>query len=364
LQEIDAWILLSKLEISPRKKLALLQAFNSPKDIFEASREALLRVEGITEQNVEKIFALRDMGVEKEKRIMEKVGAKIITIFDPSYPPNLREIYDPPALIYVRGEIKEEDKFAVAIVGTRRPTEYGRSVAYKLANELVQRGFTVVSGLARGIDTSAHKGALDGGGRTIAVLGCGVDIVYPQENKELMDRIIENGAVISEFAPGVPPQPWHFPERNRLISGLSLGAVIVQAPEGSGALITANLALEQGREVFAVPGNIEDPRSKGPHQLIKEGAKLVELVDDIITELGIPSQISHPTPTPTPKIPSLFLPPEEEQLLKLLSHEERYIGDITKESGLPPSRVASILTLLEIKGLVKRLPGDHFILAS
>ncbi|MBC7327012.1 DNA-protecting protein DprA [bacterium] len=362
MQELDAWILLSKLEISPRKRLALLQAFNSPQEIFQATREALLEVQGITEQNVEKIFALAREGGDKEKMIMEKVGAKIITILDPKYPPNLKEIYDPPIVLYVRGEIKEEDKFAVAIVGTRRPTQYGRSVAYKLASELVQRGFTVVSGLARGIDASAHRGALEGGGRTIAVLGCGIDIAYPMENKELMDEIARKGAIVSEFAPGTPPQPWHFPVRNRIISGLSLGTVMVQAPEGSGALITADLALEQGREVFAVPGNIEDPRSKGPHQLIKEGAKLVEFVEDIITELGIPSQISHPAPAVS--TPNLFLPPEEEQLLKLLSYEERYIGDISRDAGLPPSRVASILTMLELKGLVKRLPGDHFVLAG
>ncbi len=363
MQEIDAWILLSKLEISPRKRLALVQSFDSPCDIFRASKETLLGVKGITEQNAEKILALAREGTDREKRIMEKVGAKIITIFDTVYSPNLKEIYDPPVVLYVRGEIKEEDKFAVAVVGTRRPTQYGRSVAHKLARELVQRGFTVVSGLARGIDACAHRGALEGGGRTIAVLGCGIDIAYPQENKELMEEIVRRGAVISEFAPGVPPQPWHFPIRNRIISGLSLGTVIVQAPEGSGALITADLALEQGREVFAIPGNIEDPRSKGPHQLIKEGAKLVEFVEDIITELGIPSQVSHPVPISQPS--NLFLPPEEEQLLKLLSYEEeRYIGDISKEAGLPPARVASLLTFLELRGLVKRLPGDHFVLAS
>lgn len=361
MQELDAWILLSKLEISPRKRFALLEAFDSPCEIFQASRERLLEVPGITEQNADKILSLAREGVDKEKRIMEKVGAKILTILDPNYPPNLKEIFDPPVVLYVRGEIREEDKFAVAVVGTRRPTQYGRSVAHKLASELAQRGFTVVSGLARGIDTSAHRGALDGGGRTIAVLGCGIDIAYPQENKELMEEIAEKGAVVSEFAPGVPPQQWHFPIRNRVISGLSLGTVIVQAPEGSGALITADLALEQGREVFAVPGNIEDPRSKGPHQLIKEGAKLVEFVEDIITELGIPSRISHPSSAP--RTQALLLPPEEEQLLKLLSHEERYIGDISKEAGLPPAQVASLLTLLELKGLVKRLPGDHFVLA-
>lgn len=362
MQEIDAWILLSKLEISPRKRIALLQAFDSPCEIFRASKEALLEVPGITEQNAEKILSLSKEKVDKERRIMEKVGAKLLTILDSGYPPNLKEIYDPPVVLYIRGEIREEDKFAVAIVGTRRPTQYGKNVAHKLASELAQRGFTVVSGLARGIDTSAHRGALEGGGRTIAVLGCGIDIAYPQENKELMEEITQKGAVISEFAPGAPPQPWHFPIRNRVISGLSLGTVIVQAPEGSGALITADLALEQGREVFAIPGNIEDPRSKGPHQLIKEGAKLVEFVEDIITELGIPSPISHPLP-PSPT-PSLFLPPEEEQLLKFLSYEERYIGDISREAGLPPAQVASLLTLLELKGLVKRLPGDHFVLAK
>lgn len=361
MQEIDAWILLSKLEISPRKRLALIQSFESVCEIFKAGKERLLEIPGISEQNAEKILSLAREGVDKEKRIMDKVGARIITILDPGYPPNLKEIYDPPVVLYVRGEVREEDKFAVAVVGTRRPTNYGKTVAHKLAGELVQRGFTVVSGLARGIDTSAHRGALDEGGRTIAVLGCGIDIAYPQENKELMEEIAEKGAVVSEFAPGVPPQPWHFPIRNRVISGLSLGTVIVQAPEGSGALITADLALEQGREVFAVPGNIEDPRSKGPHQLIKEGAKLVEFVEDIITELGIPSQIHHPVASV--KADSLFLPPEEERILALLSYEERYIGEISKEAGLPPAQVASLLTLLELKGLVKRLPGDHFVLA-
>lgn len=362
MQEIDAWILLTKLEITPRKKFALIQYFNSPSEIFRADKHSLMRVEGITESIAEKITSLSQEDVSKEKEILKRVGAKIITILDPAYPPNLKEIYDPPLVLYVRGELREEDKFAVAIVGTRRPTHYGREVAHKLASELAKSGFTVVSGMARGIDTSAHRGALDGGGRTIAVLGCGVDIAYPRENKELMEEIERNGAVISEFPPGSPPLAWHFPLRNRVISGLSLGTVIVQAPPGSGALITADLALEQGREVFAVPGSIEDPRSKGPHQLIKEGAKLVELVEDIISELGIPRE-APPLPKIAPQ-EKLFLAPEEEKLLSLLSLEGRYIDDISREANLPPAKAASILTLLELKGLVKKLPGDHFALSS
>ncbi|HZC67388.1 MAG TPA: DNA-processing protein DprA [Nitrospirales bacterium] len=290
-----------------------------------------------------------------------------IALGDERYPELLRAIHDPPAVLYCDGMPELGDRQAVAIVGSRQATPYGLRVTDALAGELSGLGFTIVSGLARGIDAAAHRAALEAGGRTIAVLGCGLDVVYPPEHASLLNEIAGQGAVLTEFAPGTPPLARHFPQRNRIISGLALGVVVVEAAEDSGSLITARLALEQGREVFAVPGSIDAPTSRGPHGLLKQGAKLVETVDDIIEEL-LP-QIERTEGTvktsrrvsPAPDLPNLS--PEERVMLELMSREPRHLDDLTERSLLPAAEVARILLSLELKALVKQLPGQRYYLA-
>jgi DNA processing protein len=286
-----------------------------------------------------------------------------IALADDRYPAWLRAIPDPPAVLYCDGRIEPRDRQAVAIVGARKATPYGLRVTETLARELSGAGFTIVSGFARGIDAAAHRAALDAGGRTIAVLGCGLDVNYPPEHGRLREEIAASGAVLTEFAPGTQPRPMNFPQRNRIISGLSLGVVVVEAAEDSGSLITARLALEQGREVFAVPGSIDAPLSRGPHGLIKQGAKLVETVDDIIEEL-LPQMDTAVAPKRRPgfskaaEIPNLS--PEERLLLDQMSRDPLHLDDLTERSGLTPAGVAGILLGLELKGAVRRLPGQRY----
>jgi len=287
-----------------------------------------------------------------------------IALADERYPAWLRAIPDPPAVLYCDGLPEPQDRQAVAIVGTRQATSYGLRVTETLARELSLMGFTIVSGLARGIDAAAHRAALAAGGRTIAVLGCGLDIAYPPEHTPLQAEIAGYGAVLTEFAHGTPPRPSHFPQRNRIISGLSLGVVIVEADENSGSLITARLALEQGREVFAVPGPIDAPLSLGPHGLIKQGAKLVETVDDIVEEL-LP-QIERPRRASNTSGKVLAVPElpdfssEEQTVLALMSREPLHLDDLTERSHLTSAGVAGILLGLELKGVVRQLPGQRY----
>ncbi|MBU0573431.1 MAG: DNA-processing protein DprA [Candidatus Margulisbacteria bacterium] len=282
---------------------------------------------------------------------------------DPSYPENLTNIHNPPD-IYVKGEILEKDKRAVAIVGTRRATNYGLETAYSFAKQLASLGFTIVSGLAEGIDTQAHRGALDAGGRTIAVFGHGLDRVFPPGNLSLAEEILEKGgAWVSEFAPGVHAEKWTFPARNRIISGLSLGTIVVEGGYKSGAMITAKYANDQGREVFAVPGNINLEQSKGPHWLIKQGAKLVESVEDILEEFEriLQTRFHFDAPSKEKKDYS-GLSEKELGIVKLLGVEEAHIDRISSKAGLPSPEVSSILAMLEIKGFIKQLPGKMFLL--
>ncbi|MDO8545774.1 MAG: DNA-processing protein DprA [Nitrospirales bacterium] len=289
---------------------------------------------------------------------------KPLALADDGYPAWLRAIPSPPAVLYCDGRIEPRDRQAVAIVGARQATPYGLRVTETLARELSGAGFTIVSGLARGIDAAAHRAALDAGGRTIAVLGCGLDITYPPEHGRLREEIAQCGAVLTEFPAGTPPKPSHFPQRNRIISGLSLGVVVVEAAEGSGSLITARLALEQGREVFAVPGSIDAPLSRGPHGLIKQGAKLAETVDDIIEEL-LP-QLELPLTLPSPrrgegKFSDLTGLSEVEQVvLAVMSRDPLHLDDLTGRSGLTPGGIAGILLGLELKGVVRQLPGQRY----
>lgn len=279
---------------------------------------------------------------------------------DAEYPANLRNIYKPPPILYVNGTILPQDEAAVALVGTRRPTHYGMQTCERLAYELALRGITIVSGMAIGIDTAGHRGALRAGGRTIAVLGSGHHNIYPRRNIGLYKEITEHGAVISEFPNEAPPDRWHFPQRNRIISGLSLGVVVVEAPKKSGALITADFALEQGRDVFALPGKVNSLASEGTHRLIKEGAKLVEGPEDIIEELEVHLEkfLKGKSARERVKIP---LTEEEEKIFKLLTDEPRYIDAIAEESGLPVRSVSNALVNLTIKRVIKELPGKNFI---
>ncbi|MCK4649099.1 DNA-processing protein DprA, partial [bacterium] len=256
---------------------------------------------------------------------------------------------------------KREDKNAIAIVGSRRATTYGRLTAQRLSAQLAAQGITIISGMARGIDSEAHKGALAVGGRTIAVLGCGIDVVYPPENRALEERIASSGAVITEFPFGTRPFAGNFPKRNRIISGLSIGVIIVEAAQRSGALITARLALEQGREVFAVPGSTTSPYSKGTHNLIKEGAKLVEDIDDILEELKPLIEIAKEKGKENQDFLRPILSKEEEIIYNLVTQEPKHIDIFIQESKLPAQRAIAILTNLQIKGLIKELSGKNFI---
>jgi len=285
---------------------------------------------------------------------------RLIKREDTEYPANLRNIHKPPPELYVNGTILPQDEAAVALVGTRRPTHYGMQTCERLAYDLAIRGITVISGMAIGIDTAAHRGALRAGGRTIAILGSGHNNIYPQQNIGLYRQIAKNGAVISEFPNDAIPDRWHFPRRNRIISGMSLGVVIVEAPRKSGALITADFALEQGREVFSLPGKINSLVSEGTHGLIKDGAKLVEGVDDIIEELKEPLNRFFKEEKKENRL-ELPLNTEEEKIFKLLTDEPRYIDLIARESGLPVHIASGFLTQLTVKRLIKELPGKTFV---
>ncbi len=297
---------------------------------------------------------------DEELRQAEERSVAIIPFTSPAYPALLRRIPEAPLVLYVEGELQPADAVALAVVGSRFPTHYGTTQAGRLASELAARGMTIVSGLAQGIDTAAHRGALDGGGRTIAVLGGGIARLYPSENAPLADEIAAHGAVVSDFPLHTRPQDFTFPRRNRIVSGLALGVLVVEADIDSGALITADWALAQGREVFALPGRVTDKRSRGCHLLIKQGAKLVETSDDILEELGEVGKTLAP-PRAKPKEEPLALAAEQLAVYNAIGDDPTHIDAITDASGLPPQQVASILMLLELKKAITQLPGKHFV---
>ncbi|MCX5716149.1 MAG: DNA-processing protein DprA [Candidatus Omnitrophica bacterium] len=293
---------------------------------------------------------------------MAEKGLSVIKITDKAYPSLLKKIHKAPKQLYVMGSMLKDAECAVAIVGSRLASLYGITSAQKLAYELASKGVVVVSGLARGIDSAAHKGSLKAGGRTIAVLGSGPDNIYPPENKKLASEIVEKGgAVISEFPPGTPPVAINFPQRNRIISGLSLGVVVVEAAKNSGALITADFALEQNREVFAVPGNIDSAKSFGTNELIKQGAKPVITAEDILQELGLRLSV---TDAGEEKILRPNLSSDEETIYENMSAEPKYVDDIAGEAGLSANKALELLMKLQLKKLVKELPGKNFIKAG
>jgi DNA processing protein len=296
------------------------------------------------------------------KRIAD-YGCRIVTQADAEYPAPLREIYDPPVVLYVKGALVGRDKNAVAIVGSRQTTHYGIETARKLGYQLAYTGVTVVSGGARGIDTAAHQGALSGKGRTIAVLGTAINVVFPPENAELFERIAANGAVISQFPFNRNGDRQSFAIRNRIVAGMTLGTVVVEANLTSGALITANFATEYGRQVFAVPGRIDSPRSKGCHDLIKKGAKLCEGVEDILSEFEylFPGSNRPPSASETGVLPALELSENEQRVYDVLGKEELSIDDVIRQCGLPASATSVALFGLEMKKLIRQLPGKMFL---
>jgi len=338
----------------------LLDRFKTPEAVFHAPLKDLMQIEGLGERVAREIQkGPPEKAVKREVALLEKVGGTIVTLEDEAYPKRLKDIYDPPVLLYVRGDLRREDELAVAIVGSRKTSPYGRWFTEKIGRDLAGQGVTIVSGLARGIDSVAHMGALQGGGRTIAVLGCGIDVIYPSENRDLFNQIVRHGAVVSEFPMGSRPEGGHFPRRNRIISGLSIGVVIVQASAKSGSLITAKYALEQGREVFAVPGNVGADGSRGTNQLIKEGAKLVESSADILEEV-LPQWRREEETVEKAEIPGHGLAGGEKVLFDLLGETPLHIDAIIRESQLDPGKVSSLLLNLELKGLISQWPGKCF----
>lgn len=361
--------------------LRLLARYRDPAAVLRQSIPALAEIVG--EKVAAEIHRARDhVDMAGQERRMNACGARLITMECPDYPPALAEIYDPPLALFIRGTLLETDQYAIAIVGTRRPSPYGIEQAERLAEDLARRGMTVISGMAEGIDGAAHRGALRAGGRTIAVLGCGVDEVFPQIHAQLMEDIIGHGAVVSPFPMGMKALKGHFPRRNRLISGLSMGVVVVEAPPGSGSLITARFAAEQGREVFAVPGPVNRANSRGPHALIREGAKLVESADDILQELKLPAHfypqrsaaaaqadlfsgmetnsVPSLTADPGPREPGPELTPVEADVLASLSPEGSFVDEVALVCRIPVPEALAALTMLELKGLARQFSGQRF----
>ena len=358
------WLALSLAPgIGGRTFHRLLRRFGSPDRVFTSSRKDLEEIPGLKRTTIEAIksSALKETA-EREMIRLHSLGIQIIQWATEKYPNYLANISDPPPLIYLKGTLLPEDERAVAVVGSRQATAYGLHVCQKICKELAWQGWTVVSGMARGIDSAAHRGALEGGGRTLAVWGTGVDVVYPTENLALSKEIASSGAILSEFPLGTPPEPGNFPVRNRIISGLSLGVTVVEGTVRSGSLITARMALEQGRQVFAVPGPVGRPGVEGPHRLIKEGAKLVESAEDIIEELlPMVDRKLHRDIKDLPVGEHPELNEKERQLWELLGMDPLHIDVIARAVDLALAETAELLLRLELKGLVKQLPGTFFV---
>lgn len=348
----------------------LMVRFGDPSAVFDAGTEDLLAVEGMTPRLVTRLRQAAQPTERASQRELDqalRMGCQIVTQTDAHYPELLFQIADPPPYLYVIGDTAAF-KACVAMVGSRHATSYGLTTTRRLSADIARQGITVVSGLARGIDTAAHEGALQGGGRTVAVLGSGLSRIYPQENRNLCRRIADGGgAVISEFPLEAGPDAHHFPQRNRIISGMSLGTVVVEATQRSGSLITARLALEQNREVFAIPGSVNSFKSMGTHALIKEGAKLVTHVGDILEELpplavrpaAVPLENESPRPPAAP-----VLSEEAQAVLALLSPYPIHVDELTRQAAIDTGRVAGILLELELEGLVQQDPGKLFRLAE
>ncbi|MFM7100521.1 MAG: DNA-processing protein DprA [Verrucomicrobiota bacterium] len=365
MDEREALVALNMVEhLGPVRLRQLLQHFGDAPAILRASRSQLRAVPGIGEDTAGAIAAWETtVDLAAELRRAADFGCRLVIASDAEYPPLLKEIYDPPIVLYVRGTLHPGDRHGVALVGSRQTTAYGTEVARRLGYQLAYTGITVVSGGARGADTAAHQGALAAKGRTLAVLGTGINRVFPPENAELFERITAHGAVLTQFPFNRPADKQSFPIRNRIVAGMTLGTVVVEANLTSGALITANFATEYGRQVFAVPGRIDNPRSKGCHDLIKKGAKLCEDIEDILSEFEYLFPASHrpASAATTGELPGLALPEPEARLLAAVSAEEQTLDDLIRASGLPASAASVALFSLEMKRLVRQLPGKIFI---
>jgi len=344
--------------IGPVRLRALQDYFGGVDRAWHASSETL-RQAGLDSRSIDSLVQVRGrLDLDAEMARVSQAGLTLVTLDDPVYPRLLRETDGAPPLLFIKGELAPDDEWALAVVGTRSADHYGKEVTRHLVTELAAQGITIVSGLAYGIDTVAHQAALDAGGRTIAVQGCGLDMIYPTPNTKLANEIVKRGALLSEHPLGTKPEARHFPARNRIVSGLSLGVLVVQAGQQSGALITATMAGEQGRDVFAVPGNIFNPKAAGVNYLIQSGAKLVTSVADILEELNLRVAVEQ-------RAVQLALPedPTERALLQHLTAEPAHIDEISRATGLAPYVVSANLALMELKGLVRQVGGMNYVTA-
>lgn len=377
-ENLKYWIALKSIDgIGNTLFQPLLDQFSSPAAVFSATHQALLTIPGISKKIADAILAFADWDkIRREMDILEKKRIAVVTCQDEFYPRNLLNIYDRPAFLYVLGRLDTED-IPIAVVGSRHASTYGKYTTERLSRELAQKGITIASGMARGIDSCAHRGALSVSGRTLAVLGSGLDVIYPPENKNLFSEIIQSGAVISEYPPGTQPQPYHFPARNRIISGMSYGVLVVEAGEKSGSLITARLAMEQGRDVFAIPGTIDSASSRGANNLIKQGAKLIDNVDDILEDILPQMERSSIRPSPRKEnivsVSAASTPAKDERntaslnlveqaILRVMSNKSIHADDIIAATGEAPADVLSALITMELKGFIEQQHGKLFTL--
>lgn len=360
MNHLEACVALNMIpQMGPVRLRRLLDAFGFAEKILLARADQLAAIDGIPRalaENISRWQEFADPTAELKKAA--DLGAHVITAEDAEYPSALREIHDPPIVLYVRGQLTERDRNAVAVVGSRKATHYATESAKKLSFQMAYAGLTVASGLARGIDTAAHQGALAAKGRTIAVIGSGLGELYPPENAELADRIAASGAVISEFPIDTKPDRQTFPIRNRIVTGLSFGVLVVEAGANSGALISANMAAEQGRTLYAVPGRIDAPAALGSNRLIQQGAKLVITVDDILDDLPL---VFREKPDLPAAAPAVDLTPKQQKILDAIGSEEMPLDSVIATSGLTAAVVSSTLLALEIRRLVKQLPGKRFV---
>jgi DNA processing protein len=364
---LGPWLALCRIDgLSDVSICRLVERFGSPEGVQAASPEALRSAAALSAAQAKDILSGPDASarkqIDQELRKLDAVGASVLTWIDPDYPGRLRTVPDPPPLLYITGEPTGLDQYAVAIVGSRRPTPAGRLLTEELSRDLAALGFTIISGLARGIDGAAHRGALAAGGRTVAVMGCGIEQTYPPEHEQLREQIEAHGAVITELPVGAYPHGYHFPRRNRIISGLSLGILVTEAAIKSGSLITARLAAEQGRDVFAVPGFVRAESSRGPNGLIKQGAKLTEGAWDVVEELlpQLDERFREQLRPPASSAPAP-LSPSEALLTGLLSAQPTHIDELIFRSGLPPAEVAGLLIGLELRNAIHGLPGNLYV---
>ena len=357
MDEVAFWVGFNLVPgIGPKRVRMLLDRFGNLRQAWEANALSLAAA-GLDHRSIQSLQEARSrLSLEREMERVRNAGAAVLTWQDPEYPKPLRKVPASPPVLYVRGKMLPRDEMAVAVVGTRKASTYGREVAHMLTSELARCGVTIVSGLARGIDGEAHRAALAAGGRTLAVLGSGVDVIYPGEHRDLAERIVQNGALVSECPIGAKPEAGNFPARNRIISGLSLGTLVVEAGRESGALVTARHALEQGRDVFAVPGNILAAGSRGVNGLIRDGAKPVVSVEDILEELNL-NMVSEFVEARE----SLPGSDDETRLLNQMEAEPMHVDELVRATGMPIAEVNSTLILMELKGMVRHLGGMNYV---